>query len=173
MISFIWPPGTRLPAGTGGSENYTIGQVRELTRRGIPAQVVTVGLGAGDGRQDFTGIPFLSLPTLAEVGELDSTVVFVNEPHAVPTRHPAFLILHNPPPIRERKRAFTVEGTRERALIATSRYAAALWSRYLDVDIATISVVYPFAEPSFATQPRPGHEDGKTRVLFAGRLSPE
>ena len=128
MISFIWSPGNPLPAGTGGSENYTIGQVRELTRRGIPAQVVTVGLGAGDGRQDFTGIPFLSLPTLAQVGELDSTVVFVNEPHTVPTRYPAFLILHNPPPIREREKAFAVEGTRDRTLIATSRYAAALWS---------------------------------------------
>ena len=173
MISFIWSPGNPLPAGTGGSENYTIGQVRELTRRGIPAQVVTVGLGAGDGRQDFTGIPFLSLPTLAEVGELDGTVVFVNEPHTVPTRHPAFLILHNPPPIREREKAFAVEGTRDRTLIATSRYAAALWSSYLDVDVATISVVYPFAEPCFAAQSRPGREAGKTRVLFAGRLSPE
>jgi len=100
-------------------------------------------------------------------------VVFVNEAHTVPTRHPAFLILHNPPPIRERYRAFAVEGTRERALIATSRYAAALWSRYLDVDIATISVVYPFAEPGFAAQPRPRHQAGQTRVLFAGRLSPE
>jgi D-inositol-3-phosphate glycosyltransferase len=173
LISFIWSPGNPLPAGTGGSENYTAGQVRELTRRGIAAQVVTVGLGAGDGRDGFVGVPFLSLPTLAEVGELDGTVVFVNEPHAVPTRHPAFVILHNPPPIRERQRAFTVEGTRERALIATSRYAAALWSGYLDVDVATISVVYPFAEPSFAAQPRPGREAGKTRVLFAGRLSPE
>jgi D-inositol-3-phosphate glycosyltransferase len=173
LISFIWSPGNPLPAGTGGSENYTVGQVRELTRRGIPAQVVTVGLGAVDGRDGFTGVPFLSLPSLAGVGELDGTVVFVNEPHAVPTRHPAFLILHNPPPIREQKRAFAIEGTRERTLIATSRYAAALWSDYLDVDTATISVVYPFAEPGFATQPRPRREAGKTRVLFAGRLSPE
>jgi len=173
LISFIWSPGNPLPAGTGGSENYTVGQVRELTRRGIPAQVVTVGLGASDGRDGFVGVPFLSLPTLAEVGELDTTVVFVNEPHTVPTRHPAFLILHNPPPIRERERAFAVAGTRELTLIATSRYAAALWSGYLDVDTATISVVYPFAEPGFAKQPRPGREAGKTRVLFAGRLSPE
>ena len=173
LISFIWSPGNPLPAGTGGSENYTVGQVRELTRRGIRAQVVTVGLGAGDGREDFTGIPFLSLPTLTEVGELDSTVVFVNEPHTVPTRYPAFLILHNPPPIREREKAFAVEGTRDRTLIATSRYAAALWSAYLDVDVATISVVYPFAEPCFAAQSRPGNGAGKTRVLFAGRLSPE
>jgi D-inositol-3-phosphate glycosyltransferase len=173
LISFIWFPGNPLPAGTGGSENYTVGQVRELTRRGIAAQVVTVGLGTSDGRDGFVGVPFLSLPTLAEVGVLDSTVVFVNEPHTVPTRYPAFLILHNPPPIREQKRAFAVAGTRERALIATSRYAAALWSGYLDVDSGTISVVYPFAEPDFAAAPRPRRETGQTRVLFAGRLSPE
>jgi glycosyltransferase involved in cell wall biosynthesis len=173
LISFIWSPGNPLPAGTGGSENYTIGQVRELKRRGIPAQVVTVGLGADDGRDDFTGIPFLSLSALAEVSQLDSTIVFVNEPHTAPTRYPAFLILHNPPPIRERQRAFAVEGTRNRSLIVTSRYAATLWSRYLDVDVSTISVVYPFAEPCFAAQFRPGSGAGKTRVLFAGRLSPE
>ena len=161
MISFIWSPGNPLPAGTGGSENYTVGQVRELTRRGVAAQVVTVGLGASDGRDGFADVPFRSLSALAEVSELDSTVIFVNEPHAVPTRHPAFLILHNPPPIRERKRAFAVEGTRERALIATSRYAAALWSGYLDVDVATISVVYPFAEPSFAAQPPPAARPGR------------
>jgi glycosyltransferase involved in cell wall biosynthesis len=173
LISFIWSPGNPLPAGTGGSENFTIGQVRELTRRGIPAQVITVGLGSDDGRDGFTGISFLSLPTLTEVSELDSLVVFVNEPHTTPTRYPAFLILHNPPPIRERQRAFAVEGTRNRSLIVTSRYAAALWSRYLDVDVSTISVVYPFAEPCFAAQFRPSGGAEKTRVLFAGRLSPE
>jgi glycosyltransferase involved in cell wall biosynthesis len=173
LISFIWSPGNPLPAGTGGSENYTVGQVRELTRRGVAAQVVTVGLGASDGRDGFPGIAFLSLPALAAVSELDGTVVFVNEPHPVPTRHPAFVILHNPPPIRERERAFAVEGTRELAVIATSRYAAALWARYLDVDVATISVVYPFAEPNFAAARRPDHAAGTTRVLFAGRLSPE
>ena len=173
LISFIWSPGNPLPAGTGGSENYTIGQVRELLRRGIPAQVVTIGLGTRDGRDGFTDIPFLTLSTLAKVSGLDGTIVFVNEAHTVPTRNPAFLILHNPPPIRERHRAFAVEGTRELTLITTSRYAAALWSRYLDVDVATISVVYPFAEPDFAAQPRPGRATGPTRVLFAGRLSPE
>ena len=162
-----------MPAGTGGSENYTVGQVRELNRRGVPAQVVTVGLGVDDGRDEFTDVPFRSVSTLAEVGELDDTVVFVNEPHRVSTRNPAFLILHNPPPIRERERAFVVEGSRVLALIATSRYAAELWARYLDVDVATINVVYPFAEPCFAVQSRPRRPAGRTRVLFAGRLSPE
>jgi D-inositol-3-phosphate glycosyltransferase len=173
LISFIWSPGNPLPAGTGGSENYTVGQVRELNRRGTAAQVVTIGLGTADGRDDFVDIPFLALPTLADVGALDGTVVFVNEPHIVPTKTPAFLILHNPPPIRESEKAFAIDGTRDRALIATSRYAAELWSRFLDVDVSTIRVVYPFAEPRFAVQPRPVNRSGKTRVLFAGRLSPE
>lgn len=173
LISFIWSPGNALPAGTGGSENYTVGQVRELNRRGIPAQVVTVGLGSEDGRSDFTDIPFRSLHTLADVGTLDGTVVFVNEAHTVATRRPAFVILHNPPPIRERYKAFAIDGTRTLTVITTSHYAAALWARYLDVDVATISVVYPFAEPCFATQVRPRNSTGKTRVLFAGRLSPE
>ena len=173
LISFIWSPGNPLPAGTGGSENYTVGQVRELNGRGVPAQVVTVGLGTDDGRDEFAGVPFLALATLAEVGDLDGTVVFVNEPHPVPTRNPAFLILHNPPPIRERERAFAVEGSRVLALIATSRYSAALWAGFLDVDVTTIHVVYPFAEPCFATQSRRAGPPGKTRVLFAGRLSPE
>lgn len=173
LISFIWSPGNPLPAGTGGSENYTVGQVRELNRRRIPAQVVTVGLGTADGRDEFPGIPFRSVPTLAEVGELDGTVVFVNEPHPVATRSPSFLILHNPPPIREREWAFAVDGTRDRTLIATSRYAAALWARFLEVDVAAINVVYPFAEPCFAQQLRPANISGSTRVLYAGRLSPE
>ena len=173
MISFIWSPGNPLPSGTGGSENYTVGHVRELNRRGIAARIVTVGLGADDGRDDFTGIPFLSLTLLDEVGDLDGTVVFVNEPHPVATRNPAFLILHNPPPIREHAKAFAVDGTRVLALIATSRYAAGLWAAFLDVDVATVNVVYPFAEPCFAEEARPDRPPGKTRVLFAGRLSPE
>lgn len=173
LISFIWSPGNPLPAGTGGSENYTVGQVRELNRRGMPAQVVTVGLGLADGRDEFTDIPFVSLPVLERVAELDGTVVWVNEPHLVATRNAAYLILHNPPPLRDRHREFATEGTRDRTLIATSKYAAALWAEFLDVDPSTINVVYPFAEPGFAVVPRPVDASGRTKVLYAGRLSPE
>jgi glycosyltransferase involved in cell wall biosynthesis len=173
VISFIWSPGNPLPAGTGGSENYTVGQVRELNRRGIAAQVVTVGLGTADGRDEFTDVPFRSLAALADVSDLHGTVVFVNEPHVVTTREPAYLILHNPPPLREDGRAFAVDGTRDRVLIATSEYAASLWAAYLDVDVATVNVVYPFAEPAFAVESRPRHDRATTRILFAGRLSPE
>ena len=42
MILFVWPPGEPMLAGTGGSETYTAGHVRELLRRGIGTQVMTV-----------------------------------------------------------------------------------------------------------------------------------
>ena len=173
MISFIWSPGSVLPAGTGGSENYTTGQVRELNRRGVPAQVITVGVGEADGREQFTGVPFRSAARLSEVSDLAGTVVFVNDIAAVPTRNPSFQILHNPPPIREKYRALAIKSARGRVLIATSRYAATLWSDFLDVDRASVHVVYPFAEPAFAEVSRRASRAGMTRVLYAGRLSPE
>ena len=173
MISFVWSLSEPLPAGTGGSENYTIGQVRELNRRGVLAQVVTVGMGAADGRDEFTEIPFHSVAEFTDLEALEGTVVFVNAAPPVPTKQPAFQILHNPPPIRLRHRASAVDGARDRQLIATSQYAAALWSDFLDVDLATIHVVYPFAEPSFAREVRPANPTGSVRILYAGRLSPE
>ena len=173
MISFVWSLSEPLPAGTGGSENYTVGQVRELNRRGVPAQVVTVGLGSADGRDEFTDVPFHSVTTFSDIEALDGTVVFVNEAPPVATSEPAFQILHNPPPIRLRHRATAVDGARDRQLIATSRFAAKLWSDFLDIDLATVHVVYPFAEPSFAIEPRPANPTGSVRILYAGRLSPE
>jgi D-inositol-3-phosphate glycosyltransferase len=87
--------------------------------------------------------------------------------------YPAFLMLHNPPPIREKLKAFAVEGTRGRTLIVTSRYAGGLWSKYLKIDASALAVVYPFAEPCFGAPPRLRNLSGTTRILFAGRLSPE
>jgi len=173
VISFVWEVGLPLPAGTGGSENYTIGHVRELNRRGIAAQVVTVGAGIADGRDEFVDIPFRSLRSAADVSTLDGTVVFVTEFPPVPTRNPAYQFLHIPPPLRDGERRRVSAQTGGRTLIATSRFGAQLWSRFLGTDLDAIRVVYPFAEPCFATQARPTHDPAFTRVLFAGRLSPE
>jgi glycosyltransferase involved in cell wall biosynthesis len=173
VISFVWSPGERLPAGTGGSENYTVGQVRELNRRGIDARVVTIGLGLADGRDEFSDIPFLSLPRLQDVADLSDTIVFVSEAPHVATRRPAYQILHVPPPLRARQRAEVAASTRDRILIATSRFAADLWAEFLDVDVATVHVVHPFAEPVFGVEPRVAPRAGARRVLYAGRLSPE
>lgn len=173
MISFVWSPRERLPAGTGGSENYTVGQVRELIRRGLEAQVVTIGLGDADGRADFAGIPFVSLTLPQDVSALEGTVVFVTEFPRVPTQNRAYQLLHVPPPLRADGRVRVLAQTRDRTLIATSRFAARLWAQFLQVDNATIAVVHPFAEPCFGTVGRPRREPGVTRVLYAGRLSPE
>lgn len=166
----MWPPGTRLPAGTGGSENYTVGQVRELIRRGIPAQVITVGLGVKDGRSEFIDIPFLSLNSTAQIGYLEGTVVFVNEAALVPTREPAFVLMHIPPPGQDEKIEID-EMICDRTLIATSKYASKLWADYTGRAVNGVHIAYPFAEPCFATQLRPAHSVPNTRVLFAGRLS--
>lgn len=170
-ISFVWSPGERLPAGTGGSENYTVGQVRELVRRGIAARVVTTGLGSDDGREGFVGVPFHALASWEEVGGLDDTVVFVSEAPPVATRHRAYQVLHVPPPRRADMRAGVVAATSTRTLIATSRYAARLWADYLDVDVLDVHLVMPFAEQVFAQVERPPIVG--RRVLYAGRLSPE
>ncbi len=58
MISFIWPSHEAMLAGTGGSETFTAGHIRELTRRGIDAQIVIVGPAVKHSRQDFPDIPF-------------------------------------------------------------------------------------------------------------------
>lgn len=173
VISFVWSPGEGLPAGTGGSENFTVGHVRELARRGIGARVVTVGLGADDGRDDFDDVAFHSVATLDDLSDLDDTLVFVSEAPPVATRHAAFQVLHVPPPLREAQQARVTASTLDRTLMATSRYAAGLWSQFLDVSLETVRVVYPFAEPEFARVPR-RHDGGEvTRVLYAGRLTPE
>jgi glycosyltransferase involved in cell wall biosynthesis len=166
----VWPPGTKLPAGTGGSENYTVGQVRELIRRGIPAQVVTVGLGAKDGRNEFIDIPFVSVKKIALLGKLEGTVVFVNEAVVVATKEPAFVIMHVPPPSKD-KREDVKAAIQERTLIATSQYAAKLWSDYTDRGINEVHIAYPFAESCFGTQVRPLNTSESVRILFAGRLS--
>jgi glycosyltransferase involved in cell wall biosynthesis len=173
LISFVWEFGLPLPAGTGGSENYTIGHVRELNRRGIPAQVVTVGAGIVDGRAESPDIPFRSLKSVGDVGLLDGTVVFVTEFPAVETRNPAYQFLHIPPPLREAERRRVAAQAQDRTLIATSRFGANLWADFLDIDAGAVHVVYPFAEPCFAAQARPSSDPMAIRILYAGRLSPE
>lgn len=171
MISFVWPPGEPMLAGTGGSETFTAGHIRELRRRGIDAQVVTIGHGTKDGRQDFTDIPFLALPHENAISQLPGTVVFVNKAYNVPTKQKSIIILHCSIPHPDRRSTFRayIEG---KTIIATSVYSGQQWALYLDVPFARINIVMPFADPIFGniSRSKPGK---KTRILFAGRLHPE
>lgn len=172
MINFIWSPGTRLPAGTGGTENYTVGQTRELNRRGIAAQIITTGLGTRDGREEFVNIPFKSLQSEADIATLEGIMIFINdETGTTKTTGPAFAIMHIPPPLREAARPATLKALEGRTLITTSRYSAQLWADYIPLPRADVHVVYPFAEPCFAAQKRERNDTTATRILFAGRLS--
>lgn len=171
MISFIWPPGEPMLAGTGGSETYTAGQIRELLRRGIDAQVVTIGHGLKDGRQDFKDIPFVALDDASGISKLSGTVVFVNKAYPVPTKHKASIIFHCSIPKqsdRERYKTFA-EG---KTIIATSVYSGQKWALYLGIPYSRINIVLPFADPIFGNIKR-SKPSRKVRILFAGRLHPE
>jgi D-inositol-3-phosphate glycosyltransferase len=171
MISFIWPSCEAMLAGTGGSETFTAGHVRELVRRGIDTQVVIVGAAITRSRRDFPDIPFLGIADKAEISELVGTVVFINQAYDVPTRHKAAIILHCavPSKVEQQERKKDVENKK---IIATSIYSAQQWALYLKVPSNKIDVVMPFADPIYGNvrRSKPGK---KVRVLYAGRLHPE
>lgn len=171
MISFIWPPGAAMLAGTGGSETYTAGQVRELLRRGIDAQVVTIGHGVKDGRKDFADIPFLALKNASDITQLPGTVVFVNRAYDVPTKNKAAIILHYIPPkaVERAQRQAEIKG---KTIIATSIYSGQQWALFLDIPYSRLRIVLPFADPIFGNAPR-SKPAKKIRILYAGRLHPE
>lgn len=158
-------------AGTGGSETFTAGHVRELLRRGIDAQVVLVGTPAAHSKRDFPGVPFVSVVDKAAISELAGAVIFVNRAYDVPTRHKATIILHCavPSKVEQHERIQDVKG---KTIIATSIYNAQQWALYLKIPSSTINVVMPFADPVYgnAHRSKPGK---KVRVLYAGRLHPE
>lgn len=171
MISFIWPSGEAMLAGTGGSETFTAGHVRELARRGIDVQVVVVGPAIKQSKHDFPDIPFLGLGDKSEIGNLPGTVVFINRAYNVPTKHKSAIILHCavPSKVEQGERKRDIEGKR---VIATSVYNAQQWALYLEIPSSTIDVVMPFADPVYGNTRRskPGK---RVRVLYAGRLHPE
>jgi len=158
-------------AGTGGSETYTAGQVRELLRRGIAAQVVSVGHGLKDGRKDFSDIPFLSLTDEKQISDLHGTVVFVNRPYLVPTRNKAAIILHCVTP-NNGGRQVNREDIIDKTLIATSIYSGQQWALSLDVPYSRMHIVLPFADPIFSNVRR-ARPAKKVRILYAGRFHPD
>jgi len=171
MISFIWPLRAAMLAGTGGSETFTAGHVRELLRRGIEAQIVIIGSAIKQSRRNFPDLPFLGLKHEKEISGLPGMVVFVNQAYDVPTRSKAAIILHCviPPKAEQQERK---RGALGKIVMATSEYSARQWARYLDISSDTINVVMPFADPVYGSIRRAKHAK-KTRILYAGRLHPD
>jgi glycosyltransferase involved in cell wall biosynthesis len=174
MISYVWTCKQPFWGGRGGSENYTAGHIRELVRRGIPARLITIGLGEDDGREDFKDITFTSLESKEQLSQLDDTLIGVSYPINVPTKRQAYTVLHIP--LRSSlgdDPLFDNTGIETNRLLAPSKFAAKMWSSTLGMRAGKISAVYPFAETDFAKVERPKRTNGKVRILFAGRLMPD
>jgi D-inositol-3-phosphate glycosyltransferase len=171
VISFVWPSEEAMLAGTGGSETFTAGHVRELMRRGIDVQVVIVGQAIKSSEKDFPDIPFLGLADKHGISNLSGTVVFVNQAYDVETKHKSAIILHCvvPSKVEQAERKRDVAG---KVVIATSIYNAQQWALYLGIPNSTVNVVMPFADPIYGNVHRP-NPTRKLRVLYAGRLHPE
>ena len=174
MISFVWSSQHPFLAGSGGSENFTVGQVRELNRRGLPARVITLGHRATDSRRDFPDVDFVAMDSPRKLSRLDDTIVFVHYPQAVSTKRTAYVIIHCPPiSLGAVNPLFNFSALRGKHLITTSEYSADMWSDYLSGH-PPVDVVYPFAEESFGlAKRRPWRAADPVRILFAGRLTPD
>jgi D-inositol-3-phosphate glycosyltransferase len=172
MISFVWSSSHPFLAGAGGSENYTVGHIRELKRRGIPTRIITVGFGENDGRADFPDIEFTSVNTKEELSELDDTLVFITYPLNIPTKRPSYAILHCPPlSCGAKDPLFDFEAMTGKQLLAPSKYAAKLWRKHIHQPLERLPAVHPFAEPIFGQVARTERPLGaKPKILFAGRL---
>ncbi len=175
MISFVWSARYPFLAGAGGSESYTVGHIRELQRRGIPARIITLGHGEKDGREDFPDITFQSIDDKKELEDLDDTLVFVTYPLDVRTKKQSYAILHCPPPKYARNDTmYNLAAFSDKKLITASKFAAGLWRRHLRGAAGRMPTVYPFATPNFANAKRKVHKkDSATKLLFAGRLTPD
>lgn len=154
-------------AGTGGSETYTAGHVRELLRRGIKAQVVTVGHGRNDGRKDFADIPFLALQNASEISQLSGTVVFVNRVYNVPTKNKAAVILHYIPPVIAERQQRQMD-TANKTLIATSIYSGQQWPCFWIYPIAACILFYLLPTRFLATCGAPNQPKRPAFCMRAG-----
>jgi D-inositol-3-phosphate glycosyltransferase len=175
MISFVWSDKLPLYSGRGGTESYTIGHVRELKQRGIAARIITLGLGVHDGREYYDDIEFVNFDDPAQLSEIDDTIVYVNFPFTVPTKRKNYVIFHYPP-LDSRtgnKIDYLSRLHKDTRIMTNSRFMRGVWADHLNINPNKIHIVYPFADPVYATVKRVKHPSKKIRVLFAGRLIPD
>jgi glycosyltransferase involved in cell wall biosynthesis len=170
MISFVWSSDVPMLAGTGGSETFTAGQVRELLRRGIRAQIINVKSAKSVSRKDFHDLPIIRL-SQDDISSLPGRVVFVNGFFPVATINKSAIFFHTVT-YKLTNQKLLQKTVKDKILITNSKYNARSWSEYLNLKRGKIKVVEPFACPEFGKVKRTKPRD-TTRVLFAGRLHPE
>lgn len=173
MISFVWSSKHAFHAGTGGSENYTIGQMRELQRRGIECRILSIGFGVEESRKKFPDITFEHISSEKELEKLDDTIVFVTYPLVVKTRKPSYVIMHCPLSECSDEAPFDPFGGDDKTIMAPSKYSAAVWADFFKRKKSEVTAVYPFADKAFGAVKRAAKRGKKIRVLFASRLTPD
>lgn len=172
MISFVWPR-EKFVGWAGGSEVYTLSQLTELQRRGIPARLVVCGDAAKSDAVHATDVPILTLPDKKELTQLDDTLVSVMHPMVGmgPFKRPAFVILHVPVSGQDYDDSpMYAAGTSGQQPIVTSQFMAGHWQKVLSLSQPP-PVVYPSADAVFSEVTREPRPAGQRRVLFAGRTS--
>ncbi|HET9411996.1 MAG TPA: glycosyltransferase family 4 protein [Candidatus Saccharimonadales bacterium] len=178
MISFVWTPSSfwekPLPVipGNGGTETFTLGQLRELGRCGVDAQIITFRMGKNDGREFSPDVSFVDYPQSTDLACLEGEVLLVSEPLRIPTKKVPHMILHNPPYITQTKQ-FYKQHFKGHKLITNSQASASLWADYLGIGQNSLGVMYPFADAAFGKVVPKERPTDKVRVLFAGRLTPD
>lgn len=175
MISFVWSDPLPIYSGRGGSESFTVGQVRELMQRGIDTRIITLGLGKKDGRQFFPDIPFHNIYSTRELKHLDDTLIFVSRPLDIKTKNKSYVMLHTQPPADPRQRSKYLHAVAGKGIMVNSKFNRSLWAEYFDKPAKEIKVIYPFADPAFSQAKRikPLIKFKRTKVLYAGRLTGE
>ncbi len=174
MISYVWSDDLPLYAGRGGTESFTIGHVRELMARGIPARIVTVGLGKEDGREYYPDVEFYDVETPEQLSKLDDTLIYISYPFNIPTKRQSYVFFHIPP--LSSRNCNSVPCYKDMLhpdtiVITNSRFLRGVWSDELDINPNKIHIVYPFADPAYSLVKRPRRTWKRPRILFAGRLS--
>jgi len=175
MISFVWPNDMKYTPWAGGSETYTLNHLKELRRRGIAARLIACNREVAESFKHYPDIPLLALDNETQLEELDDTIVFVLQPMpGITTKHQGYVIIHTPikGPNRDRTHFFTNGGMGTLRPITTSNYMARYWKDILHLKTIP-DVVYPAVDPIFSQVDRPSPNNQPTRILFAGRSTPE
>lgn len=171
MISYIWNINFPLRPGTGGTENFTLGQVRELLRRGIETEIITPWQANKETQSLFPDIPIRQISP-SKIAALNNAVVFSSIPVPFKTKHKSLVNLPYPAQSAAFKQHAATEWIKNKNLLAPSNAAAKAWSEFLDYPQAKIQIVYPFAMPDFASALRP-EPNSPQKILYASRLIAE
>ena len=165
-INFVWPQTMPFVPWAGGSETYTLRQMAELDRQGIPAQLILHADAPPSNLDLLEGLPIQILNDKAELAALGNTVVFALEPgfdcdaSGLPQR--SFVLLHTPKyPGNSNLRGHTP--------LVSSRFMAGYWQRELKLgEQDAPPVIYPPISSEFS---RVRREEPNGSVLYAGRPS--